>query len=264
MQLRAGANVVQITGEPALDRITVGPLPSASYVPKTTMTVRPAGIVWVGPGQQSVRVTANLRLDEDAVDNVKLAPTVPAGWTVTGEPVTASRLRLGQTISGTWTLTGSTAAQVPIDVTFDTVGLPHKISKTVPIQIRPADRIFMREAESSLNQIGSAGVTSCSGCSGGQKVRNLGGSDDAHVVFPDVTVPTAGDYTLYLDFTVNGTKSYFVSTNDGAPVEVSVTGIGNTTVQTAQIPIHLTAGPNTIRVYNTQDAAPDLDRISIG
>ena len=164
----------------------------------------------------------------------------------------------------TWTLTGSTAAQVPIDVTFDTVGLPHKISKTVPIQIRPADRVFMREAESSLNQIGSAGITSCGPCSGAQKVRNLGGSDDAHVVFPDVTVPTEGDYTLHLDYTVNGTKSYFVSVNNGSPTEVSVTDVGNTTVRTTQLPIHLAAGANTIRIYNTNDSAPDLDRISIG
>ncbi|WUJ70497.1 alpha-L-fucosidase [Kribbella soli] len=264
VQLQAGANVVQIKGDSPVDRITVGPLPPASYVPKTTMTVQPSGIVWVGPGQQSVTVSANLRLDEDAVDNVTLAPTAPAGWTVTGAPVTASRLRLGQVISGTWTLTGSTAAQVPIDVTFDTVGLPHKISKTVPIQIRPADRIFMREAESSLNQIGSAGITSCGPCSGAQKVRNLGGSDDAHVVFPDVTAPTEGDYTLYLDYTVNGTKSYFVSVNNGSPTEVSVTDVGNTTVRTTQLPIHLAAGANTIRIYNTTDSAPDLDRISIG
>ncbi|MEU4191985.1 discoidin domain-containing protein [Kribbella sp. NPDC026611] len=263
VQLRAGANVVQITGDSPVDRIKVGPLPPASYVPKTTMTVKPSGIVWVGPGQQSVTVTATLRLDEDAVDNVRMAPTAPAGWTVTGEPITAKRLRLGQTITGTWTLTGSSAAQVPVDVTFDTVGLPHKITKTVPIQVRPADRVFMREAESSLNQIGSAGITSCGPCSGGQKVRNLGGSPDAHVVVPDVTTPTAGPHTLYLDYTVNGTKSYFVSVNNGPATEVSVTDIGNNTVRTTQVPITLEAGANTIRIFNDDDAAPDLDRISI-
>ncbi|MFF0267505.1 discoidin domain-containing protein [Kribbella sp. NPDC004536] len=264
VQLRAGANIVQIKGDSPLDRITVGPLPPTSYIPKTTMTVQPSGIVWVGPGEQQVKLTATLRLDEDAIDNVKLTPTPPAGWTITGAPVTTTRLRLGQTITGTWTLTGSTAAQIPVDVTFDTVGLPHKISKTVPIQIRPADRVFMREAESSLNQIGSAGITTCSPCSGAQKVRNLGGAPDAHVVFPDVTVPAAGDYTLYLDYTVNGPKSYFVSVNGGPPAEVKVDGIGNNTVQTAQLPLHLTATTNTIRIYNETSAAPDLDRISIG
>ncbi|EOD69663.1 alpha-L-fucosidase/alpha-galactosidase [Amycolatopsis vancoresmycina DSM 44592] len=39
---------------------------------------------------------------------------------------------------------------------------------------------------------------------GEQKVRNIGGSAGAAGTFPDVTVPAAGQYTLYLDFTVNG------------------------------------------------------------
>ncbi|MFI7061332.1 CBM35 domain-containing protein [Kribbella sp. NPDC050124] len=263
--LKAGANTIQVSGSPRLDRIAVGPMPPASYVPKTTMTVKPSGVVWVGPGRQSVEISAELRLDEDSVDNVRMAPVAPPGWTLTGSPVTTDGLRLGQTISGSWTLTGeASAAQVPVEVTFETVGMPKKVSKVVPIQVRPADRVFMREAESSLNRIGSAGITNCSACSGSQKVRNLGGSDDAHVVIPDLTVDRAGQYTLYLDYTVNGTKSYFVSVNDGAPVEASVTGIGNSTVQTVTVPITLTAGANTIRIFNPDDSAPDLDRISIG
>ncbi|MEU4291285.1 discoidin domain-containing protein [Kribbella sp. NPDC026596] len=263
--LKAGANTIQVTGDRqvGLDRIAIGPMPPASYVPKTTMTVKPSGIVWVGPGQQSVTVSAELRLDEDSIDNVRMTPVVPSGWTVSGAPVTAAGLRLGQTITGTWTLTGSGAAQVPVEVTFETVGLPHKITKTVPIQVRPADSVFMREAESSLNQIGSAGITNCSGCSGGQKVRNLGGTPDAHVIVPDITVAAAGTYTLHLDYTVNGTKSYFVSVNGGPSVEASVTGIGNTTVQTVTLPIHLNSGPNTLQISNNNDPAPDLDRISI-
>ncbi|TCC63181.1 alpha-L-fucosidase [Kribbella pittospori] len=267
--LKAGSNTIQVSGTAGLDRISVGPMPPSSYVPKTTMTVKPSGVVWVGPGQQSVEVSADLRLDEDSVDNVRMAPAVPSGWTVSGDPVTSAGLRLGQTISGSWTITSPASGQtgpvqVPVDVSFETVGLPHKVSKTVPIQVRPADRVFMREAESSLNQIGSAGVTSCSGCSGSQKVRNLGGSDDAHVVVPDVTVAQAGQYQLYLDYTVNGTKSYFVSVNGGAPTEASVTGIGNSTVQTVAVPIELKEGTNTVRIFNDEDSAPDLDRISIG
>ncbi|MFG1815400.1 CBM35 domain-containing protein [Kribbella sp. NPDC049174] len=267
--LKAGSNTIQVSGTAALDRIAVGPMPPASYVPKTTMTVKPSGVVWVGPGQQSVDVSAELRLDEDSVDNVRMTPVAPSGWTVTGSPVTKSGLRTGQTIAGSWQLTGPSGGQtgpvqVPVEVTFETVGMPKKVSKVIPIQVRPADRLFMREAESSLNQIGSAGITNCSACSGSQKVRNLGGSDDAHVIFPDVTVDQAGQYTLYLDYTVNGTRSYFVSVNGGTPVEASVTGIGNATVQTVTVPVQLNAGANTIRIFNTEDSAPDLDRISLG
>jgi hypothetical protein len=262
--LKAGSNTIQVSGTAALDRIAVGPMPPASYVPKMTMTVTPSGVVWVRPGQQSIDIAAELRLDEDSVDNVRMTPVAPPGWTLTGSPIEMSGLRLGQTIAGAWTLTGSGPAQVPVEVTFETVGMPKKVSKVIPIQVRPADRVFMREAESSLNQIGCAGITNCSACSGTQKVRNLGGSADAHVVFPNVTVDQAGQYTLFIDYTVNGTRSYFVSVNDGTPTEASVTGIGNATVQTVTAPVTLQAGANTIRIFNPADSAPDLDRISLG
>lgn len=265
--LKAGGNTIQVDGGwrgPGLDRIAVGPMPPASYVPKTTMTVTPSGVVWVGPGQQSVDLAAELRLDADSVDNVRLAPVVPAGWTVTGAPVTAAGLRLGQTIKGAWTVTGSGAAQIPVEVSFETVGLPHTVRKVVPIQVRPADRVFMREAESSLNQIGSSGVTSCSLCSGGQKVRNIGGSADAAVTFGDVTVEQAGQRQLYLDYTVNGNRSFFVSVNGGDPIELAVSGVGNNTPATVSAPVTLQAGANTIKVFNNSDSAPDLDRLSLG
>jgi hypothetical protein len=233
------------------------------------MTVTPSGVVWVGPGQQSVDLGAELRLDADSVDNVRMAPVVPAGWTVSGAPVTAAGLRLGQTIKGSWTVTspagGQTGAvQVPVEVSFETVGLPHTVKKVVPIQVRPADRVFMREAESSLNQLGSSGVTSCSPCSGGQKVRNLGGSGDAYVNFTDVIVEQAGQRQLYLDYTVNGDRSFFVSVNGGAPIELAVSGVGNNTPATVSAPVTLQAGVNTIKVFNDEDSAPDLDRLSLG
>ncbi|MEV6864524.1 alpha-L-fucosidase [Streptosporangium subroseum] len=270
--LRAGSNTVEVFSDaergPGLDRIAVGPMPPASYVPKTTMTVDPAGVVWVGPGQQSLKVSAKLRLDEDSVDNVRMAPTVPAGWTIEGAPVTASSLRLGQTITGSWTITGPPAgqsgpAQIPVKVDFQTVGLPHTITKMVPVQVRPADRIFMREAESSQNVLGSAGPTSCSRCSGGQKVRNLGGSSDAFVRFDDVVVDSAGEYQLFIDYTVNGDRSFLVTVNDGTAIEAPVSGVGNDTPATTSVSVSLQAGSNTIKIHNDEDSAPDLDRLSL-
>ena len=155
-------------------------------------------------------------------------------------------------------------ATIPVTATFQTLGRAKSVSKPVQVKPRPADRVFMREAEDSANDIGDAGVTSCSSCSGGQKVRNIGGSPGAAVTFPDVTVPAAGQYTLYLDFTVNGDRSYFVSVNGGAPVEVKVSGAGNSTPYTTSVPVTLTAGANTIRIGNDRAGAPDLDRISLG
>jgi hypothetical protein len=77
-------------------------------------------------------------------------------------------------------------------------------------------------------------------------------------------VPTAGTYTLFIDFTVNGPHSYFVTVNNGTPIEVPVNGVGNSTVYTTSLPIPLTAGPNTIKIHNDTSSAPDLDRISLG
>ncbi|MEV0621436.1 CBM35 domain-containing protein [Nonomuraea sp. NPDC050404] len=271
--LAAGSNSVKVFSDdrqgPGLDRIVVGPMPPASSAPRTTMTVNPSGVVWVGPGRQSVKISAKLRLDEDQVDNVRMAPVTPEGWTLEGAPVTAAGLRLGQSIEGTWTVTGpaggqESPVQVPVKADFETVGLPHSVSRTVPIQARPADRVFVREAESSLNDIGSAGVTNCSRCSGGQKVRNIGGSAGASVRFDDVTVDQAGDYKLYIDFTVNGNRSYFVTVNGAAPIEVPTSGMGNATVYTEVVTVPLKAGGNTITIGNDGDSAPDLDRISLG
>jgi F5/8 type C domain-containing protein/alpha-L-fucosidase-like protein len=272
--LKAGANTITVFSSsirgPGLDRIAVAPLPPPSYTPTTTMTVEPHGVQWVGPGQQSVKVTASLRLDVDnPIDAVTFVPTAPAGWTLTGSPVTVQSMRLGQTIAGEWTLTSPpgqavTAVTAPVTANYQFLGRQQKVTTNVQVQPRPVNRVFMREAEDSRNQIGGSGLTSCGPCSGGEKVRNIGGAPDAFVQFGDVTVGTAGQYTLYIDFTVNGPHSYFVSVNGGAAVQVAVDGQGNSTPYTTSIPVTLNAGANTIKLYNDKDSAPDLDRISLG
>jgi hypothetical protein len=272
--LHAGSNTVTVFSDaakgPGIDRISVGPPPPASYTPATRLTVAPHGIQWVSPGQQSVTVSASLRLDaDDQLDQVTLAPTVPAGWTISGGPQTAASMRLGQTISGTWTLTSPagqdvTSATIPVVGSFGVLGVPKNVNSSVQLKLRPADRVFMREAEDSQNQFGSTGLTGCGSCSGGEKVRNIGGAPDASVLFPNVTVDKTGTYTLYIDFTVNGPRSYFVSVNGGAPVKVSVDGLGNNTPYTTSVPVTLNAGANTIRFSNDTEGGPDLDRISLG
>jgi hypothetical protein len=265
--LRAGTNTITVSGTAGLDRIAVGPLPPESYAPTTTMRVVPSGLQWIGGGQQPIEVTATLRLDvDDMLDDVRLAPAAPAGWTVTGPEVTASSLRLGQTLTGTWTLTPPaevSAVDIPVTASFDVLGRAKTVTRNVGIRPLPADRTLVREAEDYRNDLGSAGITGCSPCSGGQKVRNLGGGTDARILFPGVTVPSAGAYTLYLDYTVNGTRTFQVSVNGGPATPVTVSGAGNNTPATTSIPVTLTEGPNTITIGNDTDSAPDLDRISL-
>jgi hypothetical protein len=272
--LNAGNNRITLYSKanrgPGIDRLAIAPLPPASYTPTTTLTVDPHGIQWVGPGQHSITVTATLRLDvDDAIDQVKLAPIAPAGWTVAGDPAAAPTMRLGNTLQASWTLTspaGQDVGSVTIPVTgaFQLLGRAKQVTSNVPVRLRPADRVWMREAEDSHNLLGATGLTGCGPCSGGEKVRNIGGTPDAAVVFPDVVVDKAGEYTLYIDYTVNGDRSYFISANGGPAVEAKVSGIGNATPQTTSVKVTLQAGTNTIKVSNDLVGAPDLDRLSLG
>ncbi|MER8157588.1 alpha-L-fucosidase [Streptomyces sp. NPDC094472] len=272
--LKAGANTVRVFSTarrgPGLDRIAVAPLPPASYTPKTTLTVRPHGLQWVGPGRRSLTVTATLRLDADEqLDDISLAPRLPAGWTADGGPVTARSLRLGQTVRGTWTLTSppgqdAGSADLPVTADFALLGRQKSVSDQVKVRPLPADRIWAREAEDSANQFGSTGLTGCGPCSGAEKVRNIGGSEQAAMVFPDVVVPDGGQHTLHLDYTVNGTRSFQVSVNGGPATKVTVTDTGNTTPRTTSIPVTLKSGANTIKISNDTESAPDLDRLSLG
>lgn len=270
--LNAGANTVKVFSDagagPGLDRIAIAPLPPSSYTPKTTLTVEPGGLQWVSPGRQALQVTAKLRLDaDDTIGKVSMAPIVPAGWTLQGAPATAASMRVGQELEASWTLLspeGVTAAEIPVTASFDLLGRAKSVSKPVRVSPLPPDRVFMREAEDSANDVGSAGVTGCAACSGGQKVRNIGGDRDASVLFENVTVDAAKTYTLYLDFTVNGPRSYFVTVNGGTPVEVKVDGAGNDTQLTTSLPVDLKAGANTIKLHNDSSSAPDLDRLSLG
>ncbi|MDX8035471.1 CBM35 domain-containing protein [Lentzea sp. BCCO 10_0856] len=270
--LTAGRNTLKVfsTGRSlGLDRISVGGLPPSNYTPKTTLTVEPHGVQWVSPGQQTVKITARLRLDaDDQIDNVSLAPVLPAGWTLTGAPATRTSMRLAGLLEGTWTATSPAgqdvgSVSIPVTASFQLLSSDRKVSGSVPLRTRPADRVFVREAEDSANVFGSTGLTSCGSCSGAEKVRNIGGSPDAAVTFPNVVVPAAGAYRMFIQFTVNGPRSYFVTVNGGAPVEVKLDGVGNNTPYVAEVPVTLNAGANSIRFGNDKAGAPDLDQIAI-
>jgi hypothetical protein len=84
-------------------------------VPPTTVTVSPATAT-VTP-LASFMVSATFTVESEQT-GVSLAPRVPAGWTVRGEPARAGRLRPGQTLTGSWTVTA------PESPTFGYLDLP--------------------------------------------------------------------------------------------------------------------------------------------
>lgn len=270
--LNAGRNTVKVfsAGRVGLDRVSIGGVSPSGSTPKTTLTVQPHGVQWVAPGQQSVKITARLRLDaDDQIDAVSLVPVPPAGWTLTGAPATRTSMRLAGVLEGVWTATSPAgrdagSATIPVTASFQLLGSDRAVSGAVSVRTRPAGRVFVREAEDSANQFGATGPANCGRCSGGEKVRNIGGSADASVTFPGVTVPETRSYKLFVQYTVNGPRSFFVTVNGGAPVEIEVDGVGNTTPSVAEIPVTLNAGTNTIRFGNDTAGAPDLDQIAVG
>jgi F5/8 type C domain/Alpha-L-fucosidase/NPCBM-associated, NEW3 domain of alpha-galactosidase/Carbohydrate binding module (family 35) len=270
VHLEAGANSIRFYAADGsslgLDRISIGPLPPPSYVPKTTVNVEPAE-AWVGRGRQSFEVSGEFRLDDaDPVDDVTFAPVVPEGWTVEGEPATAARMQPGQTLAGSWTITTPEddygVVDIPVRASFEMFGRSYSAQETVRVQMLPPGWVFIGEAEfATLN--GSTGVGGCGQCSGGEKVRFIGNSPNNYVTFENVKVDQAGRYELSIDYTVNGTRSFWVSVNGGPGTEVQLTGSSWDVPATATTTVTLAAGTNTIKVYNDTANAPDLDRIRV-
>ncbi|GAB2591350.1 hypothetical protein GCM10027168_25820 [Streptomyces capparidis] len=94
-------------------------------VPPTTLTVTPARAGADAGG--TLEVTARLTVDEvGPVRDVTVAPEVPEGWTVRGEPARAAELAVGGELTARWTLT------VPGDAPPGAVGIPVTARYRVP------------------------------------------------------------------------------------------------------------------------------------
>jgi hypothetical protein len=109
---------------------------------------------------------------------------------------------------------------------------------------------------------GAARIANCSACSGGQKVGFIG-NGAANFVTLNVTPSAAGSRTLSIVYTLNGSRSFFVSVNGGAAVEVPLTGTSFATPATKTITVNMNAGPNSVKFFNNTAFAPDLDKISV-
>jgi hypothetical protein len=110
---------------------------------------------------------------------------------------------------------------------------------------------------------GSTRLSTCSACSGGQKVGFIGNGAGNFVTVNGVTPSAAGDRTLTITYLLSGSRSFFVSVNGGAAVEVKLTGTSFATPVTTTIPVTLNAGANSIKFFNSSAYAPDLDKISV-
>lgn len=135
-------------------------------------------------------------------------------------------------------------------------GLTFVQCQTFPCTYQAAD------GENTL--VGNAAVATCSGCAQGVKVGGLGMGSD--VIFNNVYVPSAGNYTLTITGCEGGgTQNYQVIVNGGSPVLVPLTG-NSWTAPAAPVAITVTlaaGGNNTIELGNATDWSPDVVSIAL-
>ena len=138
------------------------------------------------------------------------------------------------------------------------------------------------EAESTANILGgAASVAICpegftkmlaggqpgqitGACSGGARVRYLGGGSFNALTIPNVSVTTAKSYTLTLWAMSTFSRTFKVSVNGNAPFTRTVLTPTADTPQPFTLTIPLRAGVNSIRIFNETASAPELDRITVG
>jgi hypothetical protein len=189
------------------------------------------------------------------VPHFVLAPAVPNGAAAVPMPPVAAAAR-----ASTWRTfaVGFVAGALAAAAAFVMAQRLH-----APPRREPEPGVVY-EGESPDNVLhGATTIGSCPSCSGGARVRNIGNSSDNYVVVHGVTVAAEGSYAVRIDYFLQGQRSFYVSVNDGPPVELRVRGEGWNTPASASLTVPLKAGTNSLRFGNEHAYAPDLDRVVV-
>ncbi len=143
--------------------------------------------------------------------------------------------------------------------------LPHLILLLSRISPPPAEPGVTFEAEARGNIFAGFATPDllCEMCSGGARVRRIGDGPRHYLVITGVTVEKDGNYAMAVHYVLKGSRSFFVSVNDGSEIQVPLNGDSWVKPAKAVITVPLHAGHNSIKFYNDTAFAPDLDRIVI-
>jgi alpha-galactosidase len=127
--------------------------------------------------------------------------------------------------------------------------------------ITPVNPGTVYEAEAATLS-GGASIASCTACSGGEKVGNIGGG--AIVTFSNVNVPTAGVYRMQINAMTQGPRTLEYSVNGAPGGSLNMGGGSYFLPQSSTVNVSLNAGNNTIVFGNPSGYGADLDRIIVG
>jgi hypothetical protein len=103
----------------------------------------------------------------------------------------------------------------------------------------------------------------CDWCSGGARVRYIGRNPRNYLVMNNISVARADNYEMVIFYLVDGTRTLFISVNDGPVTKLLLSGKGWREVAKVSVTVPLTAGNNKVKFYNDSGYAPDIDRIVI-
>ena len=118
--------------------------------------------------------------------------------------------------------------------------------------------------EAELATLGGTAIqVFCGYCSGLSSTGNIGGAPQSSVTFTDVNVPVGGTYLMEVDYMTAGTRSFFVTVNDGAAQELDLSGYNFGTPTSTVVKVRLQKGSNRIEFGNPFNFAPNLDSITI-
>jgi hypothetical protein len=76
-------------------------------------------------------------------------------------------------------------------------------------------------------------------------------------------VSESGNYTLEIDYVLDGERSLSLSVNGGPPQTITMRGKTWVVPASARLNVALHAGRNSIRFFNEEAYGPDLDRIVV-
>jgi Alpha galactosidase A/Alpha galactosidase C-terminal beta sandwich domain/Fibronectin type III domain len=121
------------------------------------------------------------------------------------------------------------------------------------------------EAEASTSVLtGGAQIAGCSGCSGGQKIGDIGGS--GVLTYPNISVARTGTYLMTVAYVDGDSSRDAIMTVNGSPIQLPTWGSNDNDWNSAQsvtIPVLLNAGTNSVSFGNATDFVADIDKITV-
>ena len=170
--------------------------------------------------------------------------------------------------SADWSTTGETELEVTLDEGTNSIrffndnGYAPDIDKFSLNFKSPAGGTIYEAEEGTL--FNSAVISDCESCSGSKKVGGMGGGGENNGYFTyDVNIDQAGNYRMPFTFVSGDERSIYVSVNNGEPIEVVCKSADWSTPAEAEIAIAMESGINTVKFFNDEWYAPDIDKFSL-